>query len=525
MLKETLDDREDLQKHLFTKGFLITENDEINIGTEFPFYDNWDKTKVGKYNFIKHKNQNCFFNKIADVNFFLVGHAYNPFTMEYEEDIILEKISESFLKNKDAYLDAIDELTGLFILGYIKDNQINFVIDPSGFQTAFFGQINKEFFLASHFQLIDDLCDLKKEKIVKELIEYKWYTRIQGPYLPADLSPYENIKRAIPNIYYSYKNNEYKIERFYPRKEIKVCETEEEYLDVIKSAAEILKNNMKLIVEKWNKPQISLTGGIDSNTIFAAASSSLEKYETFSYVSAEKEKKDADAAEKIARKFNVKHTTYDIPGNVNELKDYKEIVEIINHNNGNIKYVNENELRKRVSLINNCTAGVEVKSWASETIRGGMHSRYGRKSMPKLSAKLYRNLYKMFIFNRRLAYKIDDIYEDYIEKYMYEQISKEISASDIFMWENIWGSWGGSNISEMRICFDITIPYNNRVFLNLMFKVPLDKRISDDHHMKMKKYLNEELYDMNIKVNNLHHTDFRAKMLNVIFTINQLSPF
>ena len=58
--------------------------------------------------------------------------------------------------------------------------------------------------------------------------------------------------------------------------------------------------------------------------------------------------------------------------------------------------------------------------------------------------------------------------------------------------EVTWGSWGGMNISEMKFCFDITFIYNNRKFFDLMFKIPLEKRISDQHHLDMKKYLNPD---------------------------------
>ena len=87
------------------------------------------------------------------------------------------------------------------------------------------------------------------------------------------------------------------------------------------------------------------------------------------------------------------------------------------------------------------------------------------------------------------------------------------------------GSWGGLNISEMKYCFDLTFPYNNRRFLDILFRVPLEKRISDEHHLDMKKYLNKKLYDMNIHVVNMNDTDTRAKLTNIIFKINQILPY
>ena len=41
--------------------------------------------------------------------------------------------------------------------------------------------------------------------------------------------------------------------------------------------------------------------------------------------------------------------------------------------------------------------------------------------MPKLSPKLYRNLYKIFILNRPLAHKIDKIFAKYIKEFEYEK--------------------------------------------------------------------------------------------------------
>ena len=77
----------------------------------------------------------------------------------------------------------------------------------------------------------------------------------------------------------------------------------------------------------------------------------------------------------------------------------------------------------------------------------------------------------------------------------------------------------------MKSCFDITIPYNNRKLLDLLLRVPLDKRISDQHHLDMKKYMNKELYDMNIRVVNLNETNRRKKAINTYYIVNTHLPF
>lgn len=521
--KKMADSHKDLQKYIFVRGFFVSDNKNININ-EFPFYGNWKVTKItDKYYGYCHNLQNVYSVNYNGVTFFIFGHAYNPFTMEIDETKILQGIAESY-KTKN-FWDRVDEITGVFTFGYIDGDSISFINDPSGMQSACYGYVDGSFYMSSHPQIIGDLHSLKMSDIASELIKYKWYYRVMGPYLPADLTPFDEVKRVVPNILYTFNGSSVTHKRFYPLKNITECKNDEEYQEVINKAADILKNNMELVSRKWKNPYISLTGGIDSNTTFASANGIYDRFKTFSYVSAEKETIDADAAKTIADKFNVKHTLYQIPQTSDELKNFDEFVQIIDHNNGYVAKGKENEYRKRVYLLNNLPADVEVKSWVSETIRAYWYKHYNRKSMPKLSPKLYRNLYKIFLFNRPLAHKVDKLFAKYIDEFEYASIPSQYPTADIHYNEVTWGSWGGLNISEMKIYTDITFIYNNRKFLDILFKVPLEKRISDQHHLDMKKVLNKELYDMNIRIVNMKETDFRANMLNVIFTINSILPF
>lgn len=521
--KKMINTNIELQKYLFVRGFLLTNKNDLKI-EKYPFYNQWIKKAIrGDYCAFVHKLQRVITYDMDDKTFFLFGHAYNPFTMEIDETEILRRIALNY--GTEEYQDKIDEMTGVFVYGVISDSGIEFITDPSGMQSSYYGIVAQKFYLTSHTQLIGDLCGLKMNDLTKELTEYKWYYRVMGPYLPADMTQFDEVKRVVPNISYCYKNGRVTHKRFYPIRNIKECANEKDYQKVIKEASNILLNNMRLISEKWEKPYISLTGGIDSNTTFAAANGIYDKFNTFSYISARKETIDAEAAKRIADKFGVENVVYQIPATPDKLENYEEIVQIINHNNGYIAKGNENEYRKRVYLMQNLEADVEVKSWVSETIRAYWYKHYGRKSMPKLSAKLFRNLYKIFLCNRKLAHKVDKLFEAYIKEFEYELIPKQYPPADMHYNEVTWGSWGGLNISEMKIYSDITFIYNNRKFLDLMFRVPLNMRISDQHHLDMKRFMNHELYDMNIRVVNMKETRFRAFMLNLIFTFNMLLPF
>ncbi len=520
--REMIERRSDLQPYLFCRGFLLTDQ-SLNLQA-FPFFGNWNSTPVtDRFTAYTHKLARVSTACLEDRSYVLFGHAYDPFTMEADESALLERIAASF--GTDEFQDRIDELTGIFVLAVIEGEKVIFECDASGMQSAYYAKIGPSFFITSHAQLMADICSLEITPFAHELLEYKWYYRVMGPYMPADLTQFEPVRRIVPDHAYTFDGEKVSHKRFWPLKENEQADTEEAYQEVISKSADILKKNMQLVAEKWVQPMISLTGGIDSNTTFAAANGLYDKIGAFSYLSAPKEVPDVKAAGKIASHFKVKRKLYRIPENTEELEDYDEISRIIAHNDGYIAPLNENEIRKRVYLLKHFGGDVEVKSWVSETIRGYWYKHYGRKTMPPLSAKLFRNLYKIFIFNRPLAHKIDRIFETYIDEFEYRNIPEGYPPADMHYHEVTWGSWGGLNISDMKLYSDITIIYNNRKLLDLLFRVPLEKRIFDQHHLDLKKILNRELYDMNIRVINMKETDTRAFLLNCIFTANTILPF
>ena len=518
--REMIEEHDDLMTYLFRRGFLLT-NAAVDLNS-FPFYGHWKARKVGRYLACVQELQSFTAYEKDDRAFFLFGHAYNPFTMEISEEKILKRIAEAY--GTPSYQDCIDEITGVFVYGVTYGDTVEFITDPAGMQSSYYAELDGKFYLTSHSQIVGDLCNLEMNELTRKLINYKWYHRVMGDYLPGDMTQFDGVKRVVPSISYRYSEHSISHKRFWPLREISSADTKEEYKKVILEGARILKNNMKLVSQKWEKPYISLTGGIDSNTTFAAANGVYDSFKAFSYVSAEKETIDAEAAKKIADRFGVEHILYNIPETEDRLPNYKEIVQVIDHNNGYIIKRNDNEYRKRVYLLQNIDCDVEVKSWVSETIRAYWYKHYGRKSFPELSPKLFRNLYKIFILNRGLAHQVDAVFAKYIKDFEYETIPSSYPPADMHFNEVTWGSWGGPNISEQKMYADITFIYNNRKFLDLMFRVPLEKRISDRHHLDLKRVLNKELYDMNIRVVNLKETDTRARLLNIIFTVNSWLP-
>ena len=161
------------------------------------FYNNWNKTIIGAYNFWVHHSAKLYTSAIDGKVAFLIGHAYNPFTMDYDENVILSKILQKH--NTNQYYDSINELTGIFILGVVEDDKIEFILDASGQQYACYGTVGKKQYISSHMRLIGDICNLETDKYVEKLVNYRWYRFMMGNYLPGDITCYKELKQSILN--------------------------------------------------------------------------------------------------------------------------------------------------------------------------------------------------------------------------------------------------------------------------------------------------------------------------------------
>lgn len=521
MIQEMLERNPDLRENLFIRGFLVTEEAQNESG--YPFYGAWIHHKWNQYHVYIHPAQ-TFYSAIGKNGAcFLIGHAYDYVSMEIDERDILQRVADC----TEDRLQILNELTGVFTVGWLEENRLVISADCAGMQVAYYGCINGKLFLSSHMQLVGDLCGLKQSEYVKELVAYRLYP-YYGAYLPGDISEYDELKRVVPNTLVSYDGENFQISRIYPVRELKMCSTEEDYRRTLQEISDILHRNMQLIARKWNKPAISMTGGMDSKATLAAANGLYDRFRYFSYDSMPGEKIDAEAAHKIAKAIGVPHHIDRISNEDGDFENIKEVREILQHNYGNIGLLNNNDIRKRIYYAKdeNRPFDVEVKSWVSEIGRANYYKKFGLKHMPKhLTPRQMTSMYKLFIYNRKLVKKTDDIFSEYIEKTQFRKIFN-YDSSDMFLWEIRYGSWGGQVITcEHKYSFDITVPYNNRLLMDKFLSTPLKKRISDQVHFDLIRLMNSAIDRTGITVTNYNETKTRMYKEKLYFLVHSILPF
>lgn len=508
------------------KGFFILSQEANVVLPEYT--STWNKVDILNFSFYIHPRQSLFYKTEDSSAYFLIGHAYNPFSNTICENEILNEWSMSDKKSNEEDFDYINSLTGLFLIGKITDEQVSVLLDCAGMLSGYYGVIDNNILISSHTVIFSELFGLSTSDYVKELLDYKFYS-LYGAFLPGDITPYDNVYRIVPNteVTINLKSFDVNINRFYPNKAIKSITCESEYKKQLESIVDVFRNSMRIIAEKWSRPAISLTGGMDSKTTLASANGIYDKFSYFSYITSKAEKLDADAAKSICKAIEVEHKTYDILPIANEYADFETTKTILQYNMDYIGKNNINDICKREYFSNIDDFDVEVKSWVSEIARANYYKKFGKKRMPKsITPRRCSCMYKIFLHNRKLLRYTDKIFEEYISKTDFENHIFNYDWSDLFLWEIRYGSWGGLVItSEHKYSYDITIPYNNRKLLELMLAVPLEKRRKDILHNDLIKIMNSKIFETGINIVNLNETKLREICEKCYFNINTHLPF
>ena len=514
-IKNIVENSSELREKLFARGFIFTDK-EIDQ-EEYPFYGNWKRSKTEGYYLLVSPQQKYYIKSHDAGTMILIGHAYNPFRMQDQENVIIDSLLQNNFAS-DAFWNELNEWTGIFTLIYIEKDNVYIIGDPTCMQTTFYGYVKGNIYISSHTNLLGDLLNLEWDPYVQELSKYRFFPLL-GNALPGDLTQYKEIKRLVPNFCLKLKKTgEKTVFRFYYPESLTVNTNE-----IAKNAGEILHKNMILITKKWDKPAISMTGGCDSKTTLSCAKGLYDKFSYFSYISSESEKVDAEAAHQICEILKLKHQIYSIPVNDDAFRNIEKIRTILEWNTGNIIPNNKNDVRKRAFFADRQDFDVEVKSWASEIGRAYYSKRFnGRKNFgTSPTPRKCTTLYKFFLNNRRLVKKTDFVFKEYLKRYFQMSPCHPIEWQDQFFWEYRVPSWNGLVITgEHRYSFDITIPYNNRRLLELLVSAPLSDRINDTVYQIIRKKMNPAIDETGIAVTNIKHTKMRERAENLYYILH-----
>lgn len=521
-INEILKQHTEYKNALFRRGYLITNKKDINL-SEYPFYSLWTENNINEYKILVHQDQDFYKyeDKMSGLKAIMIGHAYNPFDMKYKEEELLKDSIEAYRDSNEKFFDKISEFTGIHLIVMFDKDKIIFVQDCAGMKSCYYGILNNEIYVTSHTQLVADICELEIDEYVKKLVKTKCYN-IGNRYLPGNITSYKELKRLGPNTYLEYKSNKFKINRFYPMKPHDEIKGEEDFNNKIENIIDIMHKNCLLATKKWEKPAISLSGGMDSKTTLATANGLYDKFYLYSFISKEPEKVDAEVAHEICKVINQEHMIYNIPNRNEEIKDYNLLRKIIRHNTSYMMEVPDNEIRKAIFLYKLNDFDIELKSWVSETARVYFERKYGKILPKNLNERDLNIIQTRYFLHPGLMRKADKYYAKYLKEIGLTTKIENFENHDLCFWEFRWGSWGTNVIQFLDIGNKVTIPFNNRKLIEMLLSFNHNDRLNDKVHKEIIKKANIEIYNMNLIVKNKSQNALRKFIERSFFIIRTI---
>lgn len=518
-IKVELDCNSQYREMLFRRGYLFTSR-RMEKQDEYPFYGIWRESKIGKYYLYVQEKQTVYIQSNNNVSVTIIGHAYNPFDMKYEEDDLCQDLIEAYRKGLGEYFDKISEFSGLHVIILVDDDKVIACQDACSLTGCYFGKINEDICITEHPQLVADLFGLKMDPMVEKLVTSKCYN-IGNRHLPGNLSPYKEMKRLGANTYMIY-DGMFSIKRFYPVKPHAEFTSEEDKVKNIKRIGDLIHRGIECCSKKWERRTISLSGGTDSKTTLACANGLYDKFSYFSFYSKPQELVDAKGAKRICENLGLEHVLYTIPEDNSSFENFEFIKKILQHNTNYFVNLADNEIRKYIFLHDLDAYDIELKSWASEVARVFFERKYQIK-MPKILNERHASIFQTRYFGHpKLLKWSDKKYYEFLREIELERPLYNFEHTDLFYWEIRMGCWGVSTTSSQQFYHRVTMPMNNRKILELFLGFSHNERKTDSVHKKVMSYKNQGVLDAEVEIPNLYFHGYRIIMEKVFFKIRTL---
>ena len=499
-IKQRLDAEPKYRERLFCRGYLLTDAAMELSRESYPFYGAWNAFTVGRYQLLVHPCAKGYVQTAGQVSVALVGHAYNPYTDQVDENDIIKELAEELNLSEKAFFEKLNQLTGVFAVFAALQDKLIGVQDCGGQKMLYFGTIREKLVMTSMPQLAGDIFQLPVDPDITKLLKSKGYFRGSG-FLPGNLSPYSALKRLGANTCVEFNGSCFSIRRFFPNTTINEISDEAEKQEKTIEICRVLRKNVELAIRKWPRAALSLTGGMDSKTTLACASDYDQKLFFFSYISKESEKLDADAAQNICRALDLKHHLYQIPDDPADIPDYDFLRKVILHSNSYTCKLHPNELRKYIYLERQKDFDVEIKSDISEIGRAYAARKYYKVKLPHTLAPRHLTISQgRYFLEPGAMHFADKAYKSFMEETGLLGEIGGITMQDLSYWEVRMGAWAATSFASQEYIGDITIPYNNRNLMTIFLQFPEADRREDLPHKRVLQYANPRLAQLDVRV-------------------------
>ena len=437
-------------------GFIISPH----TLSEYP--QNWDA--ITFFNFTIYCSKSTKINHVfkGKKGVAIIGDSYDLNIKNDDQNFILEKIFFKLHNSFEEALEYIQYLAGRYLI-ILYDDEALFVIPDSHCTLGCYASQEKEI-VVSHFQLAKDYLHLAINELTQQIMKSPDYIAPGGKSLPALLTPCDDLFPLIANCYLMKKDNQkFMHKRFYPT--ISLQEKFKNFTDDQKY--EIFKETLINYLKLSYKPgisYISLTNGLDSRSVLAAAILAELKYDAFTYTREGKLSKDALGASRLAYYTGYPHFLVILP-----TIDYSSQFYHLYRRNFSLSARFPSLAQAYYEQL------PDHASVLISTISETGTCFYKDRKETEITASLLAKKWSYSKINK--SESVIKSFENYIE---YTQFFKDKILDycfyDLFYWEHRNSRWANIWYQECDLSHEILLPFNARLINEIMLSFSEKKR-------------------------------------------------
>lgn len=438
--------------------------------------------ELGHYHVLLGERTQCKYIRSAEREWLLIGYAIDAQHPQDDEGKMLTRLDEGCDKNLCNLADQTLYWGGRWVLFSLRGSSLSAITDCCGLKQLFhgcnvFGSQSRYVAMA-----INAEADVEAESYIKQTMahdkEYAW---------PLDVTPYNNIKRLLPN--HIYDKGE--IQRIQPREHFSGMRQEKRVCAV----ADLLKKMMQAASFRTNLA-VTLTAGWDSRLVLAACDEVKEKIDvvTLKYHHIADSHIDIQIPKHLCEKYGYMHKT--LPCKSLET-DFVEAYKVHSEN------AHEYWMQMTQSVRD---YGYEDWFWTkgscNEVSRNSSGILYDWQVNTRVLSKLYGVLpcdYSKAIIGK------------WLESAKVYAAETGYSVLDLFYWEHRLGSWLAECLNEADVVGETFTPFSVRAYFELIKDVPVSERISPDYRF-FGEVLKASGMSLDIPVNPHRYDSLSAKM-------------
>lgn len=469
---------------LFRRGYLaIDDTLSDNVPSELA---SWDETTVGDVIVLSHPDLSITHLSSEGRDLVFLGRVIDPLSGEQSSDTILKILADRLATDRHAFLNALDDLSGRFVLLVNNGDSGLAVQDAAGTRPLFYDTQVSGWALSSHPGILALMGNYAKSALGEEVIDST------EAFFPALASPYAQIDRLTPNTLLELPEGD--VTRFFPRE---VRPRTDDIGTVVEEVADLLTTQMRL----WNADTdllLPVSAGLDSRLSLAASRPIAGDVVYYSWRYPNEENDEAEIASNLCDHLGLEH----------------RIIEL-----------NHTPPQEFAELFTKTTSGMSIPGRAQEAYNFLNKYPDGRVELRSNVAEVARTYYRntaMLLPNRanptnltKLYFRVNsdrvlqefDRYIDVTD--LRQAMAYDYDLYDLVYWEHRMGSWLSTWLTDMDLSHETFVVYNNRTLLKKLLSVDESSRANDDLFYRLIQQLWPECLDIPV---NPHKKDRQSPL-------------